>query len=50
MRLLEEELAKHSEALETRTKELNEREKAFEEHQESAERSLAERVSGGRDA
>lgn len=31
MRLLEEELAKHSDALEARTRELKERERAFEE-------------------
>ncbi len=48
MRLLEEELAKHSDALEARARELKERERAFEEHQEAAERELAERVGVAR--
>lgn len=41
-------MAKHSDALEARTRELKERERAFEEHQEAAERELAERVGVAR--
>lgn len=41
-------MAKHSDALEARTRELKERERAFEEHQEAAERELAERVGMAR--
>lgn len=47
MRLLEEELAKHSESLETRIREADKRDREFLERQEEMDRQFAERVLHG---
>ena len=48
MRLLEEELAKHSEALEARIREADKRDREFLERQEEFEREIAEKVSNSK--
>ena len=45
VRLLEEELAKHSEALEARIREADKRDREFLERQEEFEREIAEKVA-----